>query len=837
MRSLRGIAWRGLRRRPLRSGLTIAGIALGVGLVFAALAVNAGVDAAVAATVRDSVGTSDITVRSIGDTALPATVQASVREAPGVVEANASVQRRTFVSSLERGLSGQPVLLVGIEPDAARSMHDFRLASGSFLAPSDDGGVLLPAAWAAERGIGLGESVSFQGPGGQPSFVVTGFLAAVGPAATEQGRIAFVTRAAAAALYELGDGVTTVELRVEPVAGVDAVNATLAQRLTGQPYETVATRDVLASLGSSTREFQWNTLLIAAVALFVGGFLIFNTLSMTVAERIREIGLLRAAGATSRQVNALFIEEALVLGVIGTVLGLAVGVLIAAGMSAAIRAARDVPAGDAVFWPGPLLVSVVLGVLVTVIAALEPARRAGGIPPVEALRARGETQVGGVRVRWLVAMSLAMALAMLLVLPASVTGPDVVARPFAVFGLLIVAALGAPLVLGVVGRLAGGLFGRVLRAEGTLARGALARDRGRTAVTLGALVIGLAMVVAVAAVADNARRASTAWLEAVVPGEHVATAITPIPADFASDFAAVQGVASVSAMRTFDVEAVGRRVDALAVDPAVMREAGSLVVLGTDRGSAFDALAGGRACLVPDALAGALGAGVGGTIQIRTVEGDVPFRVAGLVARSYPGNAGEAIIVSLDDASSLLGASDVNLFAIRSAAGAPASLGADLAAVGDQYALEVVRREDIASAIGDSLSRVFGLFDALALMAVLVAALGIANTLTMDVYERIREIGVLRAAGMTRTQVWRMVVLEAGLLGVAGAVVGVVSGLVIGFVTLLLERSPGFEPPFDIPWVVVLLASVLGIGVAVLAAAYPARVASRLPIVRAFRFE
>ena len=146
---------------------------------------------------------------------------------------------------------------------------------------------------------------------------------------------------------------------------------------------------------------------------------------------------------------------------------------------------------------------------------------------------------------------------------------------------------------------------------------------------------------------------------------------------------------------------------------------------------------------------------------------------------------------------------------------------------------------EIQAAIESELGRIFSLFDALALIAVIVAALGIVNTLTMNVIERVREIGVLRAAGMTRGQVWRSVVVEAGIVGLAGALVGVVAGLVVGFVMVVLAGASLDLGDLAalVPWAIVVAAFVLGVTVAMLAAAYPARIASRISIIRAVQYE
>jgi len=205
------------------------------------------------------------------------------------------------------------------------------------------------------------------------------------------------------------------------------------------------------------------------------------------------------------------------------------------------------------------------------------------------------------------------------------------------------------------------------------------------------------------------------------------------------------------------------------------------------------------------------------------------------VERSIPGDGGEAILVGWSDASGPIGVPGADVFAVRFEAGAGAAERTALEAKARELALEANPLERVQGAVTDALGRVFGLFDALALVAVLVAALGIVNTLAMGVVERVREIGVLRAIGMTRRQASRMVVVEATILGLVGALMGAVVGLGVGAVLLIL--SGGFVASAGLPWASIAVAAVLGLAGPAVAAWYPSRLASRISIVRALKFE
>ena len=599
-------------------------------------------------------------------------------------------------------------------------------------------------------------------------------------------------------------------------------------------------QDLAAALRSSTTDFQATTALIAAIALFAGAFLIFNTLSMTVTERIREVGLLRAAGAGRGQVMSFMLTQALALGVIGSLLGLVLGFLLAIGMVAFVRTVGSVTLENPAVPVDAVLIALLVGVGVTLAAALEPARRASRIQPVEALRARLDLPAArNARLRWLAAVFVVVALVGVVILPRAGTTAGVV-MALAIYAVLLVATLLIPFVLPAIARIAGAPFALLLRFEERLARSSVVRDRSRTALTLGGLTIGLAMIVALGGVGQHARAAAAGWIADVIPGELVLTSIRPISedegveADLEGD---VPGVARISPIATFDVALDGTRTDAAAVVGSDMAADGRLKFIAGDRDAALAALDDGGATIVPDSLASRLGLTVDQILRVPTADGGLlDLRVAGIVERSIPGRSGESMLVGWGDATTSLGVAGADVFALRFAPDAPVTARDALRSSAAQLALEVVPLDRIEGAISDALGRIFGLFDALAAVAVLIAALGIVNTLTMNVVERVREIGILRAAGMTRDQVWRSVVVEAGVLGLAGALLGIVLGLVVGGLMVILAGGR-LDVASGMPWPIIGLALVLGVVVAMLAAAYPARLASRLSIVRAVQYE
>jgi putative ABC transport system permease protein len=839
--SLNRLAVRSLRARPLRATLSILGVALGVAVLFAGLATNAGVEASVRSTVHDLVGRADLRVAAFGETGLSPETVAAIAGTPGVAVAAPALEQRTYLGSdLAAGDAlPPPVTVLGIDPTVDGQLHDLALVDGSPLRDPAERSALITERLAAQDGLAIGSPLTMQGAGDGVTYRVVGIIRGDGPVTGAFGRTVVVPLATAQQVF--GEtGVTRVDIGLTGLANSAAVSALLESRLKTQPYVLSSPQDLAAALRSSTTDFQATTALIAAIALFAGAFLIFNTLSMTVTERIREVGLLRAAGAGRGQVMSFMLTQALVLGVIGSLVGLVLGFLLAIGMVAFVRNVGSVTLENPAVPLDAVVIALIVGVGVTLAAALEPARRASRIQPVEALRARLDLPAArNARLRWLAAVFVVVALVGVVILPRAGTTAGVV-MALAIYAVLLVATLLIPFVLPAIARIAGAPFALLLRFEERLARSSVVRDRSRTALTLGGLTIGLAMIVALGGVGQHARAAAAGWIADVIPGELVLTSIRPISedegveADLAGD---VPGVARISPIATFDVALDGTRTDAAAVVGSDMAGDGRLKFIAGDRDAALAALDNGGATIVPESLASRLGLTVDQILRVPSADGGLlDLRVAGIVERSIPGRSGESMLVGWSDATTSLGVAGADVFALRFAPDAPATARDALRSSAGQLALEVVPLDRIEGAISDALGRIFGLFDALAAVAVLIAALGIVNTLTMNVVERVREIGILRAAGMTRDQVWRSVVVEAGVLGLAGALLGILLGLVVGGLMVILAGGR-IDVASGVPWPIIGLALVLGLVVAMLAAAYPARLASRLSIVRAVQYE
>ena len=331
MGGLTSLAWRSLAARRGRTALSIIGIALGVAVLFASLATDVGIDASIDRTVRDLVGRADLRVAAFGDPGLSEGSVAAITTAPGVVVAAPVLERRTYLEADldDPNVLPNPVTILGVDPQLDARVRDVSLAAGLPLRDAEAFAVLVTERLAAENRLTVGSDLTFQaGAEGPVSLEIVGVVAGDGPFVGSSGRTVIVPLRTAQRLLGTS-GVSRVDIVVGEGATPLEVTQALEVALTAEPYVLSSPGDLAASLSASTADFRSTTALIAAVALFVGAFLIFNTLSMTVTERIRELGLLRAAGATRAQVGRFVMVQAVILGVAGSVLGLVVGIALA----------------------------------------------------------------------------------------------------------------------------------------------------------------------------------------------------------------------------------------------------------------------------------------------------------------------------------------------------------------------------------------------------------------------------------------------------------------------------------------------------------------------------
>ncbi|MBF6327203.1 ABC transporter permease [Nocardia transvalensis] len=624
--------------------------------------------------------------------------------------------------------------------------------------------------------------------------------------------------------------VAYIDVAAAPGVKVDELRDEIAKALPGYKVQNgdQVREDMKSQLGNALKFVNYFLLAFGAIALLVGTFIIYNTFSMIVAQRLRELALLRAVGASRRQVGLSVVSEALVIGLIGSAVGLGAGVALAFGLSGLLNAFDlGLPTGAMSVQPRTVLVALGVGVLVTVLSAYAPARRAAKIPPVEAMREEFASVGESLRVRTLVGGVLGVAGIGLAVWGAQSTGGDAARTVGIGAGALIVAILLALPWLSrpVVGTL--GLGVGALGPIGRMARNNAVRNPRRTAATAFALTLGLMLVSAIGMFGASAKASIGELVDKGVKADYILAGPTGsfvgVPMAAGDAVKSVPGVRDVVAIRGTNLK-IG--TDSLvATSPEGPLDAvlnyelrqGSRTLSDTD-------------VLVSESEAKDRNWQLGQTAELTSVDNKkIRLTVSGIYKDTQL--LGKLVVPAAvyDQVTPVSFRSDF-LVLIAAAPGADLSaMRTGLEKATEQFAIvQVQDHEQFKGAQGQQINTMLAILYGLLALAVVIAVLGIVNTLALSVVERRREIGMLRAVGMQRPQVRRSVYLESMLIAVFGAVVGVVLGLSLGVGFLRTLRDLGIEE-IAVPWTQIVVMLVGSGAVGVLAALWPGIRAARTP--------
>ncbi|HEX4818715.1 MAG TPA: FtsX-like permease family protein, partial [Acidimicrobiales bacterium] len=590
-----------------------------------------------------------------------------------------------------------------------------------------------------------------------------------------------------------------------------------------------ATNEAKEATTTSLQFVNMALMIFAIVALVVGSFVIYNTFSITVAQRTKETAMLRAIGAKRRQVMRSIRFEALVTGVIASAAGVAVGIALAGGLRTLLSAfGLNVPSGSAVVEPRTIVVSMVTGTIVTLVAAWLPARRAAKVAPIEALRQSAVEATAHSKRRVVIGALTTAAGALFIVQGLSGAGAGTVGLgALAVF--FGVAMLG-PVIARRFARIVGWPLPRIRGTAGTLARENAMRNPRRTAATSSALMIGVALVAFITVFAASAKASMETSVDRAMRTDFIVTTqfgMGGLSPEVAQRIAELPETADVTSLRFFDAKVGGSSTQASAVDPA---RVGASLEMDIRDGRITDLGSSGVA--VQADVAKQKNIHVGDTVTMFFPEtGDQKLTVAAIYGIKEP--LGDyAISMQTFDANI---ATHVDNDVVVSAAPGVSKAQARSAiqsALKDYPTAKLMTEAEFKGSMANRIDQILNLVYVLLAMALVIALFGIANTLALSVFERTREFGLLRAVGMSRSQVRSTVRWESVLIALLGTSLGTLIGL--GFASSLVHalESQGFNT-FTIPTRQLLGIVVLAAVAAVGAAALPARRAARLDVLKA----
>ncbi|MFF4410543.1 ABC transporter permease [Streptomyces sp. NPDC001404] len=754
---------------------------------------------------------------------------------PGVAVAAGRVDGFAAVADRDGGLIGHGSSHHGgnFAPGADGKDPAYRFVQGS--GPVKDGAVALDENTARQGGYRTGDTVRVATGKGAATYTLSGVFRTDGTRLPSGGSLVLFTSSTAQQLFLEPGTFRSIELTAAPGTSPQQLIERVQPQLPKGTSAVTGARlaQIQKNLATSNSDTMSQILLgFAAVALFVAAFLISNTFSMLVGRRTRELALLRAVGASRQQVRSILLAESVLIGAGASAVGLAVGTAVAA-LLRTFLASADSPSGPLVVSPVTVIGSLLAGTVLTVVAAWLPVRRAMAIPPVAALGTAEPTapaRAGSLRTGLGAALALTGTAAV--VYGALTTGKD--ART--VIGLGAALALtGAIVLIPLLSRpfvaLLQPLLTRLQPVHGTLAARNTVRDPRRTGATAAALAIALTLASGLSVLGASATqyldRATTHDFTAgyLVKAASGGMQLTP---GTAADLAKKLPRSAVSPLnQSTQYRLAGSSSVLTGVDPAVI---GRLLRYDVIAGS-LDSLAQGRIA-VADFKAKEAGWHLGQTLPLQRLDGRHSSVTIGAIYHADPQSNLMPSITAPDSLVARYDRTPHTAAILVAPDGGPgqAARRSVVHALGDNPALAVLDREGVKAEYSGGIGGQLDVFYALLGMALVIAALGIANTLAMSVLERRKELGTLRALGLDRAGVTRMVRLEALLVGALGASVGTVLGVFLGWALgrTLQESVEGYA--LVIPWGRLALGILIALAGALLASLWPARRAACVDI-------
>jgi putative ABC transport system permease protein len=856
------VALRGLLGRKLRASLTALAIILGVAMMSGTYVLTDTIDKAFATIFDESYAGTDVVVSGRGaeisfqglEAEAPPVEESLVEEVralPNVEAASGSVADETntkIIGSDGKAINtqGAPSLGFGIEtgPEVDR-FNPLNLVEGTWA--DGDGEVVIDAGTADREGYEVGDTIQISTLQPKQAFEVTGIAKFGDVNSLGTATFAIFDLPTAQQLLDREGQVDTISVAglegTTPQQLIDEIQPILPAEAQVRSAEAEAQEDK-DEISEFTNFIQYFLLAFAGIALFVGAFVIFNTLSITVAQRTREFATMRTVGASRRQILWSVIVEALTIGIVASIIGLFAGFGLAIGLNELFKALElDLPTADTVFATRTIVVSLLVGTIITLAAGLFPAIRATRVPPIAAVR-EGFTLPPGRFHRFTPYIALGVLVLALFLLGYSMfrDNLDTATRLLAIAGGVLLLFVGVAMISSRLVRPLAYLVGWPARAmggsSGKLASGNSTRNPGRTAATAAALMIGIALVTFVAVLANGMKASNRDAIEEQVSADYVVTAqdgFTPFAAGAGDEVADSQQAEVVANVRSDLGKVSDASTYVTGIDPSTILE-----TYNFDWKEGDDSVArnlGPNDAIVDANFAEDNGIEVGDTISVLTPSGQtLEQRVRGIYEPPpfYPLLGGVSVTIERFDS---VYERPTNQFTFVNVQGDPTdattqSLEAAVAGFPDA---KVQTREAWIDQQDEDFNQFLTMLYVLLALSVIVSIFGMVNTLVLSVFERTRELGMLRAVGMTRRQARSMVRHESVITALIGAALGLPLGV---FLAALVTRAlQEFDVRFSIPWSQLVFFAVVAVIVGIIAAIMPARRAAKLNVLRALQYE
>jgi putative ABC transport system permease protein len=752
---------------------------------------------------------------------------------PGVRAAEGNVFDYAQLVDGEGRAVGKAESAYGLNWNQVGGLNPFNLVAGR--APQADDEVAINKAGADQGNFAVGDTATVLMHGGPQRLRIVGIVRFGTADSIASGNGVLFTQAAAQRLMAEPGKFDDISVVADEGVSQEQLRDRLATALPGA--DVVTGKAMLAendrTIKKAVKGLNQGLLAFALIALFVGSFIIYNTFSILVAQRGREMALLRAVGASRRQVLGSVLLEAVVVGLIAALLGVAAGVGVAVGLRALLsRFGLEIPAGGIVLAPRTVLISLLVGVLVSAASAVLPARKAAKAPPISALRDLAHDSAGRSRRRVVIGAAVTAAGVTALSLGLLLDPKRMLLVGLGAATIFIGAAVLGPVIAAPASRFIGAPLPVIKGMPGMLARENAIRNPKRTSATAAALMIGVSLVAFITIFGSSTKRTLTADIDKTFTSDFLIDtgSFAALSPDLAKRLARLPEVQAVSGVRSNMAEVDGTTSDLVAVDPASY---GRIVDLGITKGRLEDLDSDGIAVL--DTVAAAKGWSVGEDIGVRFAEtGERRLTVAAIFSHTQNSSSSYLIGMSAYDAN-FTDRLDGSVLVKRAEGVSPGAARAALERVTADYPTARLQdRAEYKQARSAEIDRDLGLLYVLLALAVLIALLGIANTLTLSVFERTRELGLLRAIGMARRQVRAMVRWESVIIALFGTCMGLVIGL---FFSWAMVKAVPDQAALTVPVGQLAAGTLVAALAGVIAAVFPARRAARLDVLAAISTE
>ena len=850
------LAARYLGGRKLRTFLTTLAIVIGVMVIFGTGIYMPSFMDAYQKSLLSASGQADVMITHKTGESFSASTLNKIKSIDGIAVIAGSLER---VVNLPPNFYGKnstvsALSLVGIDPKIAPELHDYRITQGRFLESGDGTAAVISERLADTLGLKLDDSLKLPTTQGVVKLTIVGLVPGRALIGNEQ---VLVTLTQAQKLLDMSGRISVIEanLTTKDKAESEAIVNTIKAQL-GNTY----TLGGLSSGSEFAGAMQIGTVMfnmLGFLALAMGGFIIFNTFRTIVAERRHDIGMLRAIGANRTTIIGLVLTEGLVQGVIGTAIGIGLGYLLGVGITAVtssfIKQAMNIEM-TTVVEPSLVVVSVALGVGVTLFAGLLPALSASRVTPMEALR----PSLSEVMQRISRIATIVGAVMIVIAIVGLISGNFALVA-LGGFLFLVGLVLVAPALVKPIANLFGAMLALIFARQGTseLAQGNLTRQPSRAAVTASATMIGLAIIVGaggmmfsmVGTVMNMLNRTLGSDYLLIPPSIAVWKGDVGASASLKAKLSAVPGVGVVSSLRyaQSSLRSVALKtgtgetaISVLGIDPVEYPKISGMDFQKGNAQDAFSALAADeRNVIVNGILAASTNVKVGDVIPLATPSGIQDYRVVAIAGEVLSMKISTVYISQANMKSDFNKSEDI-FYQVNLAPGAdPATVEQRLGQIVEDYPqFRLVAGREYTAEFAKQYDAIFVGFYVLLGVLAFPSLIAILNTLAIGVIERTREIGMLRAIGATRGQVWKTIVAEALLLAALGTAFGILAGVYLSYVFVQgLSASGIFKVAYTFPLAGVLAAIAAGLIFGVLAALLPARQASSMEIIKALRYE